>query len=188
MKEMKEIIKKAKELIEKEKPGAVRPLLEIADQAGQKIAEKLDANRDIILLGTMFMDLKRNQAIRENKLQEHAKMSLEAAKEFLKQFSLDEGTQEKIYNCIEAHHGDVSYKCIEAEIVANADCYKFLHPKGMLQFIGILTERGNDFRKVLGEAEKKLEEKHNILSLDICKQELEPYYKMFKELFAKARE
>lgn len=185
---MKEIIEKAKELVEKEKPGAVRPLLDIADWAGQVLAEKLNADKDIVMLGTLFTDIKRKQAVEENRLQDHTKMAIELAKEFLSQFNLDEETKNKIYNCIEAHHGDISYDCIEAEIVANADCYKFLHPKGMLQFIGILSKRHDDFKEVLKDAEAKLEEKHNVLSLDICKKELEPYYHKFKDLFEKAKE
>lgn len=185
---MKKIIKKAKELVEKERPEGIRPLLDIANNAGQVLAKKLNADKDIVMLGTLFMDLKRKQAVAEGRLQDHIKMSLEVVKEFLEQFDLDEETKNKIYNCIEAHHGDIPYTCIEAEIVANADCYKFLHPKGVLQYIGILSKRYEDFKVVLEEAEKKLEEKHKVLSLDICKEELEPYYQQFKDLLNKAKE
>jgi hypothetical protein len=182
---MKEIIEKARALVEMERPGAVRPLLDIANHAGRVLSEKLNADQDIVTLGTLFMDLKRKQAVEEGRLQDHIIMSLKATKDFLEQFDLDEKTKNKIYNCVEAHHGNIPYTCLEAEIVANADCYKFLHPKGMIIFMGLLNKRGKD---VIKNAEAKLEEKHDILSLDICKEELEPYYKMFKELFKKARE
>jgi hypothetical protein len=36
--------------------------------------------------------------------------------------------------------------------------------------------------------EQKMEEKWDILSLDICKKELEPYYKQFKALIDTARD
>jgi len=185
---MKVIIEKAKEFVEKETKKAVRRLFHLANVKGQELAEKLDADKDIVMLGTLLMDVKLKQAMEENRLKDHVKMSLEAAKEFLKQFDLSEETKNKIYNCIEAHHGNVSFICIEAEICANADCYKFLHPKGVLQYIGIMMGRTDDFQEVIANVEKKLEEKHKILSLDICKEELEHYYKMFKELFEKARE
>ncbi len=44
-----------------------------------------------------------------------------------------------------------------------------------------------DFVEVLKQVEYKMDEKWNILSLDICKQELEPYYKQFKDLIDIAR-
>ena len=134
------------------------------------------------------MDLKLKQALAENRLQDHTQMSSEAAEEFLGNFELDEETKIKILSCVKEHHGVEKFSCIESEICCNADCYKFLHPKGIFQYIHILLDRKADFIKALDGTESKMEEKHNILSLDICKEELEPYYKMFKELFKKARE
>jgi len=115
-------------------------------------------------------------------------MSLEAGKTFLNQFDLSEDIKNKILNCIEAHHRGVSFESFEAEICANADCYKFLHPKGVLRYLTILGKKDLDFEDSLNKLEFKMDEKWNILSLDICKKELEPYYKQFKELIKKARE
>ena len=188
MPEMKEIIEKAKEFAKKESGKAVRPLVSIANQAGQILAEKLNADKDIVMLGTLFMDIKRKQAVAENRLPQHIKMGAEAARDFLSQFDVSEEFVNKVVNCVEAHHGCVPYSCIEAEIVANADCYKFLHPKGVLRYVCILNERLGDFKKAIEEVKAKLEEKYKTLSLDICKEELEPYYKQFKDLLDKAVE
>ncbi len=87
---------------------------------------------------------------------------IDATKIFLEKYPLTKEEQKKIINCVEAHHKGVKFNCVEAEICANADCYRFLHPK--------------------------MNEKHKILSLDICKKELEPYYQEFKKLFEKASE
>ena len=180
---MKEIIEKAKEFA-----FPITPLFDFANEIGQILAEKSGANEDIVMLGTLLMDVKLKQAMSENRVQDHVKMSLEATKEFLKQFKLNEETKEKIYNCVEAHHGNVPYTCKEAEICANADCYKFLHPKGIFMYIGILSQRyEGDFKKIMSQIEAKLEEKHKILSLDICKKELEDYYQMFRKLFEAAK-
>ena len=185
---MQEIIDKAEEYALKESAKPVRPLLQIANQRGQELAEKLNADKFVVNLGTIFMDLKRKQAVEENRLGEHAKMSADAAREFLKGFNLGTDIIEKVANCAEAHHGEVPFTCIEAEICANADAYKFLDPRGMLQFFMIMGGRDNSFKSALKMAEKKLDEKWNILTLDICKKELEPYYKQFKELLSKAKE
>jgi hypothetical protein len=76
------------------------------------------------------MDLKLGQAFKEGRSQDHVQMSVDAVRVFLDRFDdLDTSKKEKIINCVEAHHKDVPFTCIEAEICANADCYRFLHPK-----------------------------------------------------------
>jgi metal-dependent HD superfamily phosphatase/phosphodiesterase len=185
---MKDIIEKAKELVKVETANAVRPLFAFANETGQKLAEKLNADKDIVMLGTLLMDVKHKQAMKENRLAEHVKMSLETAKEFLSQFELDEEIKNKIYNCVEAHHREVPFICIEAEICANADCYKFLAVRSWMRYITILAERDKPLDECLDHAEEKLEEKWKNLSLDICKEELEPHYNLIKEILAKARE
>jgi hypothetical protein len=44
-----------------------------------------------------------------------------------------------------------------------------------------------DFSLCLDEAEKKLDEKYAILSLETCKQELQPYYQTFKHYIQLSR-
>ena len=185
---MKEIIEKCRELARAESGKNVRPLFTIANDQGQILAEKIGADKNIVALGTLLMDLKLKQAMVEERIQDHTQMSFDAAKEFLNQFNLSEDIKNKILSCVKEHHGIKKFSCIESEICCNADCYKFLHPKGVLQYIHILLNRSGSFKDALNGVEAKLEEKWKILSLDICKEELEPYYQMFKELFKKAKE
>lgn len=187
MTDLKKIIEKAKMFSDKETGDAIRPLFVIANNVGQILAEKLNADRNIVMIGTLFMDLKHRQAKEENRLHDHVKMSYDAAKEFLNKYNIDRKTTYKILNCVEAHHRKVLFTCTEAEICANADCYKFLHPKGFFQYIGILSKRDGNFEDILKLAEEKLDEKWKILSLDICKKELEEYYHMFKKIIKESR-
>jgi hypothetical protein len=185
MTNLKEIISKAKELAIKEIEKYNTPpklFLEFSNQKGQEIAEKLGADKDIVMLGTILMDVKLGQAFKEGKLKEHVKMSSDFSNEFLNQFEIDQETKNKIINCVEAHHATIPFTCKEAEICANADCYRFLHPKGFFKYIAILGTRNNDINEIIKGAEYKLEEKHNILSLDVCKEELEESYQMIKKL------
>jgi hypothetical protein len=114
-------------------------------------------------------------------------MSSEAAQKFIKDFDLDKEKKEKIINCIEAHHGKVEFKCIEAEICANADCYRFVHPRGFFAYLTLLGKRQVDFNECLNQVEYKLDEKHGILTLDICKKELEEYYQTLKKFIDDSR-
>jgi hypothetical protein len=50
-----------------------------------------------------------------------------------------------------------------------------------------LSKRENDFTKVIAGAEAKLEEKYALLSLDVCKKELNQFYVDFKKMFAEAK-
>ncbi len=185
--ESEKIIGKVRQfaLAEIEKHGLPSQLnWETSNTKGQEIAEKLNVDKDVVLLGTMLMDLKLGEAVRgAKKTKEHVAMSANTAQEILAEFNLPVEKKKKIINCIEAHHKDVPFVCKEAEICANADCYRFILPRNVFEFIADLRKEGMTIEKAINFAYFKLEEKHNILSLDICKEELEQHYKTFKKIF-----
>lgn len=117
---------------------------------------------------------------------EHMKDSSLVAQEFLKQFDLDDEVFKKIVSCIESHHGVENYYCLEAEICANSDCYRFLSPEGFFHGLMIFGNRTTNFNEVLSNLDNKVEEKYNIISLDICRQEVEDNYHTFKKLIKNA--
>lgn len=158
----------------------------LANEKGQQLAKALGADKDIVLLGTMLMDLKIGQCIQEGRLAEHIKDSSLVAQEFLKQFDLDDEVFKKIVSCIESHHGVENYYCLEAEICANSDCYRFLSPEGFFHGLMIFGNRTTNFNEVLSNLDNKVEEKYNIISLDICRQEVEDNYHTFKKLIKNA--
>src|SRR3989338_2399597 len=184
---MKEIIQKAEKfaLEEIEKYGEPPKFLFVeAAKYAARLADEMDIDKGIVSVGVWLMDAKLPQALKEKKQTDHVKMSSEASKEFLSGFDLPKEKVEKIINCVEGHHKDVPWTCKEAEVVANADCYKFLVVKNWLSFLHSLGERKMPFQDALKYAEQKADEKWKILSLDICKKELEPQYKLIKEIVA----
>ena len=187
---MKEIIKRAEDLALSEIKKYGLPFkdhFDIANKKGKELAALLRVDSDIVQIGTRLMDLKLGEAFSKGKPGEHLKIGSKTAKKFLLQFKLPKEVVGKIINCIEGHHGK-GWKCKEAEIVANADCYRFLHPRGVFAYIKSLDKRFDNLNDALSQIEKKSEEKLKILSLDICKEELEPAYKAIKELIKKAKE
>jgi len=187
---MHNIIIKARELASEEINKFGVPKLEhfiLANEKGQELADKLKADKDIVLLGTILMDFKIGQCMKEGRLAEHVKASSAAAQEFLKQFNLDSEAFKKIVACIESHHGAKEYYCLEAEICANADCYRFLSPEGFFQGLMVFGNRYGNLDDALINLEGKVDEKYKVLSLDICKQELEDYYYDFKRLIKNAK-
>ena len=72
-------------------------------------------------------------------------MSVEKTKEFFADVhDIDAKTKENIIKCIEEHHGVSKYYSIESEIVANADSYIFIHPKGAFAYASYLSQRFNN--------------------------------------------
>jgi len=187
---MQKIINQAKELAISEINRYGVPKIEhfiLANEKGQQLAKSLEADKDIVLLGTILMDLKIGQCMKEGRLVEHIKDSSSAAQEFLKQFDLDDEVFKKIVACIESHHGVENYYCLEAEICANSDCYRFLSPEGFFHGLMIFGNRLPNFNEALTNLENKVEEKYNIISLDICRHEVEENYRIFKKLIKSAR-
>lgn len=162
-------------------------LFTIARKKGMELADRLGADRDIVTLGTIFMDIKLGECLQENKLGEHISRSAAAAERFLQPFNIDGTVLKKVVGCVESHHGTKPYDCLEAEICANADCYKFLTPRGIFIYLTMLGGRGQDISSCLDQLEYKMDEKYKTLSLEVCKNELIDFYQKFKELIKTAR-
>lgn len=168
---------------ESERTGMpIKEHIDLATDNAKKIAAKLGADVRIVEAGTLLMDCMIGQALKEDKLGEHAQMSLEKAEELMKNFSLSDTEKENIKHCILEHHGVTKFYSIESEICCNADCYRFSSIKGFSFAIRYL--RKMPFEDLLEILNSKVEEKHNALSLELCKKELEPQYKVIKEFLS----
>lgn len=187
---MQEIIRKAREWAISEIRRTNTPILELFElshKKGIELARAFDAQADIVAIGTLLMDIQLGEAKLQGKLSEHTSMGTQAVKNFLGQFNISSEIKEKIINCVEAHHATLPFTCKEAEICANADCYRFIHPHGVFIYFGNLSAAEKDTVTNLTQLEYKMDEKWGIISLDICRHELEPYYKMFKQLIADSK-
>jgi len=170
-------------LAEIKKYDAPNPIqFEIANAQGQKLAEQLKIDKHVVMLGTTLMDFKIGQALSENRLKDHIEMSKDAAADLLKPFKLPSEITDKVVNCILGHHKTHSWAFPEAEVCANADCYRFLTPRGLISFLIQIGKREMSVDESIAYARSKVEEKWNILSLDRCRKELEPNYKFLKQL------
>ena len=182
MKSKKQLFKDALQIARKNVPPC-KNHLDISLVKGEMLAKEYNADIDLVLIGCVLMDIKLSEARKLNKISEHPTMASIFTKEFMKDYDLTNEEKDKIINCIEAHHGKVPYTCIEAEICANADCYRFIDPVGVFTFSGILAKRTDDFIEQIKSLKYKLNEKHDILSLPKAKEELEDYYNIYSRQF-----
>ena len=145
------------------------------------------ADKNIAMVGTVVLDIKLGEALNKNSLNQHVKMSVSATKDFLKKFEISEILKDKIIICVGTHHGCKKFICMLAEICANADCYRFLSPRGIIVAIILFGRRNGLADFCLDNVEKKMDEKYKILSLNFCKEELESYYQNFKKFIEEAK-
>lgn len=155
---------------------------ELSLTKGIELAKKLNADVNLVQAGVALMDIKLGQAAKEGHQPEHVKYCVEYAEKLLTELGIDDPYYSNLINCVAAHHGAIPFTSLEAEIVANADCYRFIHPRGVMSFHATVVKRGNEHDAALKAVETKLDEKYGILSLDVAKEELLDYYKMFKDI------
>lgn len=155
--------------------------LQLSLEKGKELAKKLSAQEDIVTLGVLLMDCQLGVAVKEKRIKDHISMSAEKASEFLKLSNLEDGLINAVVGCIREHHGSNKFTSLESEICCNADCYRFISANGFLGAFRYVYPDMNlhDFILLIKE---KIEEKWGALSLDICRQELEPQYKAIKTL------
>lgn len=156
--------------------------------AGIKLATELGADVDLVRAGVALMDIKLGQCAKEGRQPEHVKVSAEFAAEILANMHIDSDTTTLLINCVEAHHGKVPFQSLEAEIVANADCYRFIHPRGVMSFYATVLKRGNEHDAALKAVKAKLDEKEGILSLDAAKKDLDKYYEWFTDILTNGKD
>jgi len=154
---------------------------DLANNIGQQIALKVNANKKIVLMGTMLMDVEIGRAMKLSRLADHINMGVETSKKFLSQFkNLSEDEIKLILGCINQHHGSKKFGSLEAEVVCNADCYRFASVRGMIG--GLLSQKSkSSWEDQIKLFDMKADEKFNALTFDFCKKELEPQYKVIKE-------
>jgi hypothetical protein len=134
------------------------------------------------------MDIKLGVCFERKRLKDHTKEGGKVVRDFLIKEGLPEKVVEKVVNAVESHHREVPFDSLEAEIITNADCYSFLFPDNFIGHVCRNLKKGKSLEETWKFMDQKIEEKHKILSLDICKKELEPYYRTLRHYLDKAKD
>ena len=155
--------------------------IDLSVQVAQRLVFELNANKNIVVVGSYLADCMLGHAISQNSISKHIEFSRQKANEIISRFpEVSPEEKENILQCVSEHHGKDKFYSLESEIVCNADCYRFASVQGFLGSIRYFRDMEmGELVKLLGD---KADEKWNALSLDICKKELEPQYKVIKSL------
>jgi len=184
-----DIVKLSRELMQKQTQKNKAPawlLTEIAARKGKEFSKRYDVDERLVLTSlylahTIFSpdwegDIQKN----------HPKLSSEFVKKYLDKWGVDKKEQEIILNAIESHHGKVPAKSKIAEVVKNAECFKFVTVEGSLVWLHELGIRKVPFEEAVDKVIYKMKQKRNLLTLDDCIKEADEncikIVKMFNSL------
>lgn len=182
---MKDLIKKyKKELYSKPSPGYI--LNKITDEKLTQFARKFPHDSEALWLGAYLADLFITEAIAIGDINKHIKMAEEFAFGLMKKNNISETKAEIILEIITTHHGG-KQKHIESKLYKNADCFKFLDPRGVFHIFGAYYKNSKEtFKTAIEYTMYKVEEKYNLVDLDKeTKDEAQELYDHWKWLFSK---
>ncbi len=143
-------------------------LIELAVKKWQELSRKYKANEDIVsislyLAHTIFSpewwsDIQKN----------HPELSANFVKPCFDNWKVNQEDQNTILNAIRAHHNDEPCESLEAEVMKNAECFKFVSLEWSLIWFHELWLRRIAYNQSKEKVIKKMQQKLELLTLDDC--------------------
>lgn len=181
-----DIVNLSKELMLKQTQKNKAPswlLTELAIKKGKELSKRYNVNEQLVLISlylahTVFSPIWQGE-IQKN----HPELSSKFVKKYLDEWGVNKSEQEIILNSIEAHHDKVPTKSKIAEVVKNAECFKFLTVQGSLILLHELGLRQVPFNEAVKKVIQKMDNKKDLLTLDECIKESKENCSKIQELF-----
>lgn len=164
----KNIVAKARNLMAQQtkKNGAPAwALTEIAVNYGERLAEKYKVDKNVVLVSLYLAHTIFSTKIKGKVQQSHERLSADFAKKNLRKWKVSEQDIGKVVNSILCHHNKCAPTSLEAEVMKNAEFFKFLTIKGALVLTHDVGGRGLSFEKSVNFAKYKAAEKLSYVSL-----------------------
>ena len=146
-------------------------LTEIAVAKGKQLAKKYKVDEELVLASLYLAHTVFSDKLRGRTQKNHEKLSSNLAQKYLNKWGVDKEKQQIIFNAIEAHHNKVPCLTKVAEVMKNAECFKFLTLKGALITLHDFGRRGLPYDLAVTEVIRKMEQKLSYLSLPEQKRE-----------------
>lgn len=181
-----DIVEQAKQLMYKQTQLNKAPawrLTKLSIEKGKELAEKYNED-DRLILTSLYLAHTIFSPIWADEIQKnHPKLSAEFSEKYLEKWGVPKREQKIILNSIQAHHNNVKAETKIAEIVKNAECFKFVTVEGSLIWLHELGLRQIDYDEARDKVIKKMEQKRSLLTLEDCIKEAEINCKQIMKLF-----
>ncbi len=181
---MMDIVHLSKELMfkqTKKNNGPAWLLTELAIEKGKDLSKKHCVDERLVLTSLYLAHTVFEEKIRKN----HPSLSAEFVKDYLNEWRVSDKEQNIIINAVRAHHDEVPTESIIAEVVKNAECFKFVTVEGSLIWLHTLGSRLVPFDKAVDKVIQKMEEKKSFLTLKDCVVEANTNCKKIREYFGR---
>lgn len=187
---MQDIINKLiTEFYAKPSPGPI--LNDLGETKLRELATRYPThNHHALWVGAYLADLFITEAIATGDITRHVPMALDYAKQLIASEHISSDEAEIILEIIATHHGG-EQKHLESKLFKNADCFKFLMPRGVFHIFGAMYSRSNEIdpNKKFVEAMQytmfKVDEKYALVDLDDqLKSEAKELYDHWQFFFA----
>ncbi len=183
---MANIIELSRELMHKQTLINKAPswlLTELAINKGKELCKVFNVDERLVLTSLFLAHTVFSPVWNGEVQKKHPELSAEFVKRYLDDWFVNKEEQAIIINSIEAHHGKVPVNSQIAEIVKNAECFKFVTIEGSLIWLHELGLRQVPFDEAVDKVIKKMEQKKSLLTLDGCITEAEINCKKIIEIF-----
>jgi hypothetical protein len=183
-----DLVNLSKELMWKQTQKNKAPawlLTELAIQKGKDLSKKHNVDERLVLTSLYLAHTVFNPIWKGDIQKNHPKLSSEFVKKHLSEWNVDKDEQEIILNAIEAHHNKTPTQSKIAEIVKNAECFKFVTVEGNLILLHELGIRNVPFEEAVDKIIQKMEQKKSLLTFDDCIEDAEKNCKEILRIFKK---
>ena len=168
----------------KKNRSPVCKLTEIAIRKGKELSKKYDVDEKLVLTSLYLAHAVFSPVWKDDIQRNHEKLSSDSIKTYLDRWKVSREDQEIIINSIEAHHNKIPAKSRIAEVVKNAECFKFVTLEGSRIFFKDLVENRNISRNdAIDMVIEKMEQKRKLLTFEDCKKEAEKNCKEILGIF-----
>jgi len=158
-------------------------LTEIAVKKGEELSRRYIVDEKIVVTSLYLAHIVFSPEWQDNTQKNHPELSSNFAKPYLKKWKVSAFNQGMILNSIEAHHNKVPCQTKTAEVVKNAECFKFVTVEGCSIYLHELGLRGINFHEAVERVIKKMKQKKSLITLKDCKKEAEKNCKDISKLF-----
>ncbi|HLD57646.1 MAG TPA: hypothetical protein VJA47_05030 [archaeon] len=162
-------------------------LTELAIKKGKELSKKHKVDEKLVLASLYLAHTVFSNVWKGDIQKNHPKLSAKLVKKYLNKWGVNKEGQCIILNSIEAHHAKVPTKSLIAEVVKNAECFKFVTVEGSLIWLYELGRREIPFEESVDRVLEKMEQKRSLLTLKDCKKEAEKNCKEILRLYKKLR-
>ncbi|MBN1155988.1 hypothetical protein JXA85_00085 [Candidatus Woesearchaeota archaeon] len=183
---MVSLVKESKRLMKQQTEKNKSPawlLTEIAVTKGKELSRKYEVSEELVVSSLYLAHLVFDKEFSGRIQRGHTRSSAALARKYLDKWKVSEKKQKIILNAVEAHHDHVPTKSLVAEVVKNADCFKFVTVKGCIIFLHELGLRKTPFKKSVNYVLRKMNQKKKLLTLKDCKREAEKNCRKIIEIF-----